>query len=412
MSIAFARPRAPVENTPSLRTIVPVLGVAQILAWGSSYYLPTVFAQPIARDTGWSVTWIVGGLSLGLFVAGIVSPQVGKSILRFGGRRVLSMSALCFALGLIGLALSRNLPLYIASWVVLGVGMGTGLYDAAFAMLGRAYGQSARTAITTLTLFGGFASTVCWPLSALLIAKFGWRDACLAYASIQLLVLLPLYLFALPKESNRQLESASVDSHGRNVTERSVSGSPNLLFIVTAAILAIGSMISALLSVHLLTILQARGIALNEAVAFGTLVGPSQVGARAIEMAIGGFHHPIWTKLTSCVLVAIGVGLLWADLPIVLPLILYGAGIGIQFIARGTLPLAIFGEHQYPAIMGRLAMPSLIVQAASPSLGSILIETFGPGGALGAVDIAAIVNVLLVGFMFALLSKRSVDGEP
>lgn len=161
------------DGAPALRTIIPVLGVTQILAWGSSYYLLAVLATPIAGDTGWPLAWVVGGLSLGLLVAGIISPRVGDSIQRLGGRLVLATSAVFLAFGLIGLALSPNLPIYIASWLVLGVGMGAGLYDAAFATLGRLYGQRARTAITTLTLFGGFASTVCWPLSAYFVSAFG-----------------------------------------------------------------------------------------------------------------------------------------------------------------------------------------------------------------------------------------------
>jgi MFS family permease len=149
--------------------VITALGLAQILAWGSSYYLPAVVAKPVAMATGWPLAWIVGGLSLGLLVAGLVSPHVGDMIERHGGRPVLAASSGLLALGLIGLALAPNLPTYLASWLVIGLGMGAGLYDAAFATLGRLYGQEARVAIATLTLFGGFASTACWPLSAFLV---------------------------------------------------------------------------------------------------------------------------------------------------------------------------------------------------------------------------------------------------
>lgn len=179
------------------------------------------------------------------------------------------------------------------------------------------------------------------------------------------------------------------------------------LFVLVALVIAISSMISATLSVHLLTILQARDIALGAAVALGALVGPSQVGARAIEMAISRFHHPIWTKLASTAFVAIGVGLLWAGFPIVAAaLIFYGAGIGIESIARGTLPLAIFGADRYPAIMGRIAMPSLIGQAASPSLGAMVIGSFGAHGALGVLFAVALGNVVLVVTLSILLRRR------
>jgi MFS family permease len=401
----------PSHDGPGLRAIIPVLGVTQILAWGSSYYLLAVLAKPIASDTGWPLAWVVGGLSLGLLVAGIVSPRVGDGIQRLGGRLVLAMSAIFLALGLIGLALAHNLPVYIGAWLVLGIGMGAGLYDAAFATLGRLYGQRARTAITTLTLFGGFASTICWPFSAMLVSEFGWRNACLTYAAIHLAVLLPLYVFGLPKEARRETPTAprAVQEGRKANINRSVPTASKLLFALIALVITISSMISALLSVHLLTILQARDIALAAAVALGAIVGPAQVGARAIEMMLSRFHHPIWTKLASTIFVATGIGLLWAGLPIVAAaLIFYGAGIGIESIARGTLPLAVFGERHYPAIMGRIAMPSLIGQAASPSVGAMLIDGLGVNGALAVVFGVAMANVLLVGALFALLSRQPV----
>jgi MFS family permease len=406
VSVPVAEVLTSTYRPPRLLVVIPVLGVTQILAWGSSYYLLAVLAQPIAADTGWSLAWIVGGLSLGLLVAGIVSPRVGDSIQRLGGRAVLATSAVFLALGLTGLALSPNLPAYIFSWLLLGIGMGAGLYDAAFATLGRLYGERARTAITTLTLFGGFASTVCWPLSALFVSQFGWRNACLIYAGIHLAVLLPLYIFAMPREPKRELiRSAKVGDHdGDAVAHPRPAGSTSLFVLITLTI-TISSMISALLSVHLLMILQARDIALAAAVALGAIVGPSQVGARAIEMTISRFHHPIWTKFASTVFVAAGIGLLWVGIPVVAAaLIFYGTGIGIESIARGTLPLAVFGGDRYASIMGRIAMPSLIMQAASPSLGAVLIDSFGADATLAILFTIALANVALVASLYARLS--------
>ena len=177
--------------------IVPALGVTQILAWGTSYYLTTVLAKPIAVDTGWSLTWVVGGLSLGLLIAGLASPLVGRAIHRRGGRPVLAASSVLLSAGLALLALSPNLVAFFLGWVVLGFGMSAGLYDAAFSTLGRLYGQAARHHITTLTLFGGLASTVCWPLSAFLVSEIGWRGTCGVYAGIHLLFCLPVYLLAV-----------------------------------------------------------------------------------------------------------------------------------------------------------------------------------------------------------------------
>ena len=177
--------------------------MTQIFAWGSSYYLIAVLAGPIAVETGWAQAWIVGGVSLGLLTAGAISPWVGRAIAALGGRPVLAVSAGFLAAGLLTLALARSLPVYVAAWLVIGLGMGAGLYDPAFATLGRLYGHGGRSAITALTLFGGFASTICWPLSAFLEAHLGWRGACVAYAGFQLFVALPIYVLVVPREPRR-----------------------------------------------------------------------------------------------------------------------------------------------------------------------------------------------------------------
>jgi hypothetical protein len=389
---------------PRRAVAVTALGLGQIIAWGSSYYLPAVLAQPIARDTGWPLPWIVGGLSLALLTAGLVSPRVGRVIERRGGREILASSALLLGAGLAGLALAPGIAAYIGAWLIIGLGMSAGLYDAAFATLGRLYGREARQAITTLTLFGGFASTACWPLSAFLVSTFGWRGACLGYAALHLLVVLPLYLSALPRQ---QVQSASAADPQTGVASRlshhGAGEKPLLLLIILAAVITMASAISTVISVHLLHMLRDRGLTLAAAVASGALVGPSQVGARAIEMLIGRYHHPIWTMVASTVLMAAGIGVLATGSPIVAPaLIVYGAGLGIESIARGTLPLALFGAEGYADLMGRLAMPSLIAQAASPSLGAVLIERLGSQATLSMLFAATVVNVVVTLGLVAL----------
>jgi MFS family permease len=299
---------------PGRGIVISGLGIGQIFAWGSSYYLPAVLAKPIVDDTGWPLAWVIGGLSIGLLVAGLVSPWMGRTIARRGGRPVLMASTLLLAAGLCMLALAPSIPVYLSAWVVVGIGMGAGLYDPAFASLGRLYGEAARSAITTLTLFGGFASTVCWPLSAFLVIHFGWRGTCFAYAAFNLAILLPLYGVALPREAEHAAPRAVTVAIRKEAREPGVRQT-RLLFIVLATAITMSAMISTLLSVHLLTILQSRGVGLTAAVALGALVGPSQVGARTIEFLIARYHHPIWTKLASTLLVAVGIAALWASLP-------------------------------------------------------------------------------------------------
>jgi predicted MFS family arabinose efflux permease len=387
---------------PRLRTgwLVSGLGIAQILSWGSTYYLAAVLAKPIADDTGWSLGHVVAGLSLGLLIWGLSAPRVGHLIERFGGRPVLAASAGLFAVGLALIAASPNLVVYLAGWIVIGLGMGAGLYDAAFSSLGRLYGEAARGPITMLTLWGGFASTACWPLSAYLVQSIGWRGACLVYAAVHLLVVLPLYLGAMPREAERKPVKPLMSDTGSPASSRPAEH--RVLFGLLAAILVVEGMISSLWSVHVLTILQAGGVSLATAVAFGTLIGPSQVAARIVEMAIGRYHHPIWTLVASVALVATGIVLLWSGFSIlVVGLICYGTGIGIFSIARGTVPLALFGASGYATLMGRLVMPSLIAQAAAPSIGAVLIESFGAGVTMEFLAAIALSNVMLVGLLWA-----------
>jgi MFS family permease len=309
--------------------VIASIGIGQILAWGSSYYLLAVLAGPVAGATGWSKDWIIGGFSLGLLTSGLVSPRVGRLIERFGGRPVLAASAVLLAIGLLIQAAAPNLAVFVAAWLVIGVGMGAGLYDPAFSTLGRLYGEHARSAITHLTLFGGFASTVCWPLSALFVEYLGWRGACLAYAAIDIAVVMPLYLFGVPREAQRLPPARHADA--TPVSARWHRAGDRSAFITLAVGLTVASVIMTVISVHVLTLLQARGLTLATAVSLGALIGPSQVGARVLEAAFGRRHHPIWSLLVSTTVVAIGLGMLLGPASIIgAGLVLYGSGSGCR----------------------------------------------------------------------------------
>jgi hypothetical protein len=231
-------------------------------------------------------------------------------------------------------------------------------------------------------------------MSALLVDQFGWRGACLTYAAIHVAVVLPLYVFGLPKESVRTPHasaSSGTIAHGRVRPELRVA------YVLLAVGFTLAAVIMTVISVHLLTLLQARGVALAAAVGFGALIGPSQVGARILEMAFGRKAHPIWSLLVSTVLVAVGLAMLIGAPGVAAAgIVLYGSGSGIRSIARGTVPLALFGTEGYAILMGRIAMPTLIAQAASPSIGAWLLSGFGPTAMLATLFGAAVVNILLV----------------
>jgi len=388
------------------RVVISALGIAQILAWGTSFYFPAVFAGPIVADTGWSLGFVVGGTSIGLLVAGLISPQVGRIIDVHGGRPVLLASSLLYAAGLIGIGLAPTLPVYLFAWVLLGIGMGTGLYDAVFAALGRMYGSAARGPITNLTLFGGFASTICWPLSAFMIEHIGWRDACFVYAALHLFVSLPLEMAAVrPAKKPVAASPAQADTTQAAVPTQ-IPNEP-LIFALLAVVLSFAAGIGSIVVVHLLIFLQTRGVDYAVAVSLGTLFGPAQVGARVVDRLFGAHYHPIWTMIACCVLMAAGLLLLAGHFPIlILVILLYGAGYGISWIGRGTLPLALFGPLRFPRLMGKLAFPSLIVQAAAPSAGALLIEARGVDATIGVLTVLALINVVLIGLLWAVCRPR------
>ena len=384
------------------RVVITALGIVQILAWGTSFYIPAVFAEPIVKDTGWSLGWVVGGTSIGLLVAGLISPQVGRVIDRHGGRPVLFASSIFYAAGLAGIGLAPALPFYLLAWVLLGAGMGTGLYDAVFAALGRIYGSEARQPITNLTLFGGFASTVCWPLSAFMIDHAGWRTACFIYAGLHLFVALPLQMSVVRRAPPRAPPKAARDDPDVSAEPSRISNE-TLIFALLAVVLSLAAGIGSIVVVHLLIFLQARGVDFAVAVTLGTLFGPAQVGARVVERLFGSHYHPIWTMIASCTLMAIGLLLLYGNFSMLLLIILlYGAGYGISWIGRGTLPLALFGPVRFPRLMGKLAFPSLIVQAGAPSAGALLIEASGPNATIGLLTVLALINVVLIGVLWAM----------
>lgn len=388
---------------PSLREnrhiVVAALGITQILGWGCSFYFPAVLAMPVVRETGWPFEAVIGGVSAGLLMAGLVSPLVGRLIAEHGGRPVLAASSPMFAAGLVMLALSPSLAIYYAGWIVIGAAIGAGLYDAVFAALGRAYGEQARNPIATITLFGGFASTVCWPLSAWLEQRYGWRATCLVYAALHLGVCLPLQ-FMLPS-GNAGGPQAVADPVAAPVDVSPAIEQPMRVFVLLGAIMTVVTSTGMIFLAHLVALLAARGVDATQAIALGTLFGPAQVGARVVERMFGARYHPLWTLQVAVFLMAVSFVLLAVGFALLaLVIVLFGAGFGISWIARGTVPLALFGAQRYPRVIGRLAMPSLIGQALAPTLGAVIITHWGGEATLSVLAAAAVLNFAAVALLW------------
>jgi predicted MFS family arabinose efflux permease len=285
----------------------------------------------------------------------------------------------------------------------MGIGMGAGLYDAAFATLGRIYGRDARAVISALTLVAGFSSTICWPLSSYLLEHFGWRSTCFFYAAVQLLASLPIHCFMLPAHPTAVTQPVPRSS----ASAVRLAPDERHIFLLLAAALTIAGVISAIVSIHILSMLQDLGTTAVAAVGIGALIGPSQVGARALEVLLGHRYHAIWTLVASAAVSAIGLALLLVGPPLLaLAVILYGAGTGIGWIARGTVPLALFGPENYPALLGRLALPSTVSMALAPFFGAVIIQRGGAMLTLFTLTALAIMNVALVAVLFQKSARR------
>ena len=384
------------------------LGVAQVLAWGSSYYLLAVLAGPISDSLPWSYSAVIAGLSLGLLAAAAVSLVLGKLIGRFGGRNVLAASSLFFSAGLLGISASHHYAAYLASWVIVGVAMGIGFHEAAFAAVARLRDVDTRSAIAMVALVTGLTGAVCWSLSSVLLEYVGWRGVCLTYALLHLGLGLPLNFFGLSADT--------IEEPVRSTSSSGSSCSP--LSIRLTALLAIGAGlgagVSAFASVHMLSVLQQQYmLSLPGAVALGVFISPAQVGARVIETLAGRHWHPIWTMLCSTLLYFSSCVLLLVAFPFaVVPLILYGGGLGLRSVARGTLAHAMTGGAGYAQLLGRVATVSLCVQAATPWIGAKLIERIGIPATLLCLAVLAFANVISDGLVFLLRrEKRAVEAR-
>jgi MFS family permease len=360
----------PPEQTARQLPIILALGTTQTLAWASSYYLPAILADPIARDLGVSSNWIFAAFSASLVISALLGPRVGRQIDLVGGRPVLTTSNLTLAAGLALLGATYSIPVLIVAWLLLGIGMGFGLYDAAFAALGRIYGDAARRSITGITLMAGFASTVGWPLTAWGLETIGWRNTCFAWALAHIVIGLPLNFFMLPAVKGAKAAVATAVKPHIPIDRTMIL----LAFTFATAWTVTGAM-----AAHMPRILEAAGATTMQAVAASALFGPAQVVARIIEASFLSRYHPLLSTRLACLMHPVGAAIVAVAGGAASSAfaIFFGLGNGILTIARGTLPLAIFGPQNYGYRLGLVGAPARMAQAAAPLLFGLLIDTMG-----------------------------------
>ena len=380
---------------------IPILGLSQILSWGAIYYTPVLIAPLIAEERGWSLTFAMGGFSLGLLTAGLCSPLIGRMIDQHGGHVVMPLGALLGAAGLIGIAYAINPVLYLAVWMVLGAAMAASLYDPAFATLARIFGTDARRAITLLTFIGGFASTVSWPATYFLIGAVGWRGTYGFYAALLALLAAPLLAFALPREhaAAQVLPEGPLPKRAKHLP---AAGWPFVLVAIGFATYAFN--LSAL-TANMLAIFARFGIDPATVVLIGALFGPAQVTSRFLEFTFARKLHPLTIARFAIALLIFAYGmfaLLGLSAAVAATfMILFGLANGLITIARGTVPLALFGPSGYGRLLGRIARPTLVMQAIGPLVLAFVAERFSDPAALALAATCTIAALLC----FALIRR-------
>ena len=383
------------------RRLTLILGTTQLLVWGLTYYVPSVMTLPVAASLGVGPAAVLGGFSLALLVTGLASPWACRRIDRVGGRTVLVFGALLQAAGLLLMAASPGLWCWYMGWAVTGLGMACGLYDAAFATAGRMLGAGARPTITGITMIGGFASTLGWPLGAWLVPLLGWRGTLAFYAaillcgSLSLLLLLPRTVPAAPPATPR-------GEHGAPRDGRFIFASIGFFFTLRAWV---GTVIS--VSAPILLI----GMGLSQVAAIGlvSLIGPAQVGMRVLQAALGRRWSPVAVAWVGAALFpAVGLPLAlagpgWVGVAALVFVLGYGASNGILTIARGMLPLHLFGPEGYAIRVGRLALPVMLAQAAAPLVTGPLVQAWPAWGVFLALSGA---SMLAAAGLVPLLWRR------
>lgn len=383
---------------------IAALGVAQIVSWGTLFYTIAVLGAPMRAELGVGATLLFGAFSAGLFVSGAASPWVGRAIDRGFAREVLAAGSCAGALALAALALAQGPVTVCAGWLLAGVAMALCLYDPAFAALHHISGTRYRRAVTALTLFGGFASTVFWPASQWLSDAAGWRATFAVYAVLHIVLCLPLHLVAVPRGA-RHVEAApppDVEAAPH------VTAAAKRTFLWLATALAGAAFIASAVSAHLIGLMTTAGITAGDAVLIGALIGPMQVAGRVVEFSHGRRLRARTVGTLAFVLMALACALLTQMHGVKAAAIgfaaLYGIGNGVMTIVRGTVPAELFGRREFGTLLGRLAQPQLIARAVAP-VALTLAFPFDPTRAITMYLLAAGGLVSLAAYQLAIRGR-------
>jgi MFS family permease len=408
MSTGEPRPEvtaAMLEPAPGALVLpVALLGMTQIIAWGSLFYAIAVLAQPMADTLGIGTTGVFGAFSASLAISGLTAPAIGRALDRFGGYRIMAAGSAISAVALMLIASAQGPVQFFIGWGLAGVAMAANLYDAAFPALSQFAGRHYRSALTALTLLGGLASTVFWPLAWWLHEAFDWRTAMALFAGLHLLVCLPAHYLGLP----RPLAPTAAGDPQELLTPPPPAAGGRFLWLVTAFTLS--AFVVSGTAAHAVGAIKASGLSPATAILAVSLIGPMQVVGRIIEFvfargvvatAVGLVTFAVMA-VAMCLLLLIGLSPAMAFAFACA----YGLSNGVMSIVRGTVPAELFGRHAYGTLMGRLAGPAFFAKAAAPVTLAALVAGGNHYGWLAAL--LALLSVLaLLAFVAAVRGHRA-----
>jgi predicted MFS family arabinose efflux permease len=378
------------------------LAATRIIGWGSTFYAPSVLVRPMGRELGIGAEIVFGGITILLLTGAFIAPALGRQLDREGTRRSMCVGAVICALGLALLGAAQGPVSYLASWFVVGIGHAMTLANVGNVTIAQLMGKRTRRVIGLMMLVTGLASSVFWPLTAVLSEAFGWRAVWLIFAAMQLVIVLPIHA-AIPRRPSTPLpapaaEAAALTEEGRVPPEQFRAA-----FWLVALAFSASGLVSWGLPLHLIALMQNAGLGQTEAVSVATLIGPATLLARLVDATMGE-RLPVERVALAGLLLGPLSCLAMAVVPVSVVtaasfVVALSAAMGVISVARATLPLALFGRLGFGSMLGRLTVPQNLAFAAAPLLFAVLIQRLGTSGTLlisAAIQLVALAAMLVL----------------
>jgi MFS family permease len=387
--------------------VLSALMVTQTFGWGTSLSLLGVLGQPIAADLGMAPGVVFSAAVVLYGAASMMAPLAGRWADRFGGARLLAPGAVGGALSLAMLGMAQGPLGYFAAWALHGLVFHFMLLTAAYTAIAQIWGAGARRVIGILTLATGLCSTILWPATQVLKSVMDWREICLTYAAITLLVVVPVNLVLAAR--TRRFRPAPVTASARAEAAALAAAAPpdaraRRLLILLTALFAISAAIGNAVALLIIDLFAAMDLARDQAVWAASVIGIAFLAGRGFEIAFGGRLHPV--RMTLFVFAALPVPFVvlsgWWLTGLALPVWLaaavafaFGAPQGLSGLMRPALVQHFYGTGRFGTILGRMSRFSDGVSAVTPAVLATVLA-LSTGLALGLVTVLTLSCLVLV----------------